>query len=112
MGFDFTLIAPLLPSHCRFSSVLGRGVSSLVNSSVFLSMIVQQPVVILVFSEEGVGACPSTPPSWLMSFSFISDLIFMISFLLLALGFFCSSFSNCFRCKVRLFIRDVSCFYM
>ena len=45
-----------------------------------------------------------------ISFSFISNLIFMISFLLLTLGFFCSSFSNCFRCKVRLFIWDVSCF--
>ena len=38
-----------------------------------------------------------------ISFSFISDLIFMISFLLLTLGFSCS-FTNCFRCKVRLFI--------
>ena len=64
MGFDFTLIAPLLPSHCGFSSVLGRGVSSLVKSRVFLSMIVQQPVVILVLSQEGVRARPSTPPSW------------------------------------------------
>ena len=44
------------------------------------------------------------------SFSFISYLIFMISFLLLTRGFFCSSFSNCFRCKVRLFIWDFSCF--
>ena len=67
MGFDFTLIAPLLPSHCGFSSVLGRGVSSLVKSSVFLSMIVQQPVVILVLSQEGVRAHPSTPPYWLIS---------------------------------------------
>ena len=33
-----------------------------------------------------------------ISFSFISDLIFMI--LLLTFGFFCSSFSNCFRCKL------------
>ena len=35
--------------------------------------------------------------------SFISALIFMISFLLLTLGFFISSFSSCFRCRVRLF---------
>ena len=35
-----------------------------VSSSVFLSMIVQQLVVILVFSKEGVRACPSTRPSW------------------------------------------------
>ena len=67
MGFDSTLIAPLLPSHCGFSSVLGRGVSSLVKSRVFLSMTVQQPVVTLVLSQEGVRARPSTPPSWLIS---------------------------------------------
>ena len=40
-----------------------------------------------------------------ISLSFISDLIFMISFLLLTLGIFCcSSFSSCFRCEVMLFI--------
>ena len=27
MGFDFTVIAPLLPSHCGFSFVFGCGVS-------------------------------------------------------------------------------------
>ena len=36
----------------------------LVSSSVFLSLIVQQVVVILVLSQEGMSACPSTPPSW------------------------------------------------
>ena len=41
---------------------------------------------------------------------FISALIFMISFLLLSLGFVYSSFSSCFRYKVRLFIRYFSCF--
>ena len=39
-----------------------------------------------------------------VSFAFISALIFKISFLLLILGFFISSFSSCFRCRVRLFI--------
>ena len=67
MGFDFTVIVPLLPSHCGFSFVFGCGVSFLVSSSVFLSMIVQQLVVILVFSQEGVRACPSTPPSLFQS---------------------------------------------
>jgi len=38
-----------------------------------------------------------------VSFAFISALNFKISFLLLTLGFFISSFSSCFRCKVRLF---------
>ena len=66
MGFDFTVIAPLLASHCGFSFVFGCGVSFLVSSSVFLSMIVQQLVVILVFSQEEVRARPSTPPSWFL----------------------------------------------
>ena len=37
-------------------------------------------------------------------------LIFIISFLLLVLGFVCCSFSGSFRCKVGLFIWDFSCF--
>ena len=61
MGFDIFVIAPLLPSHCGFSFVFGCGISFLVSSSVFLSMIVQQLVVIPV--PEGVSECPSTPPS-------------------------------------------------
>ena len=64
MGFDFTVIVPLLPSLCGFSFVFGGGVFFLVSSSVFLLMIVQQLVVILVFSQEGVRACPSALPSW------------------------------------------------
>ena len=56
MGFDFIVIAPLLPSHCGFSFVFTCGVSFLVSSSVFLLMSVQQLVVIPVFSKEGVRA--------------------------------------------------------
>ena len=58
MGFDFTVIAPLVPSHCGFSFVFGCGVSILLSSIVFLSMIVQQLVVVPVLSQEGVSACP------------------------------------------------------
>ena len=54
MGFDSTVIAPLLPSHCCFSFVFGCGVSFLVSSSIFLSMIFQQLVVIPVLSQERV----------------------------------------------------------
>ena len=54
MGFDFIVIAPLLPSHCGFSFIFGCGVYFLVSSSVLLSMIVQQLVVIPVLSQEGV----------------------------------------------------------
>ena len=50
-GFDFIVITPLLLSHCGFSFVFGCGVSFLVSSSVFLSMTVQQLVVILVLSQ-------------------------------------------------------------
>ena len=63
MGFDFIVIAPLLLSHCSFPFVFGCGVSFLVSPSVFLLMIVQQLVVILVLSQEGVSARPSTLPS-------------------------------------------------
>ena len=45
-----------------------------------------------------------------LSFAFISALIFKIYFLLLTLGFFISSFSSCFRCRVRLFVYLFSCF--
>jgi len=45
-----------------------------------------------------------------VSFTFVSALIFKISFLLLTLGFFISSFSSCFRGRVRLFIWPFSCF--
>ena len=45
-----------------------------------------------------------------VSFAFISALTFKIYFLLLTLGFFISSFSSCFRCRVRLFIWLFSCF--
>ena len=38
-----------------------------------------------------------------VSFAFIYSLIIKISFLLLTLGFFISSFPSCFRCRVRLF---------
>ena len=52
MGFDFIVIAPLLPSHCGFSFVFGCGVSFLLSSSVFLSMIIQQLVLLLHFKEK------------------------------------------------------------
>ena len=63
MGFYFIVIVALLPSHCGFPFVFGCGVSFLVSSSVLLSMIVQQLVVIPVLLQEGMRACPSTAPS-------------------------------------------------
>ena len=54
MGFNFIMIASLLPSHFSFSFVFGCGVSFLVSSSVFLLVIVKQLIVILVLSQKGV----------------------------------------------------------
>ena len=48
MGFDFTVIVPLLLSHCDFFFVFGCGVSFLVSSSVLMSMIVQQVVLVIL----------------------------------------------------------------
>ena len=45
-----------------------------------------------------------------VSFPFISAWILKFSFLLLSLGFFISSFSSCFRCRIRLFIWLYYCF--
>lgn len=64
MGFDFVVIVPLLPSHCGFFFLSGRGVSFLVGSSVFLSMVAQQLVVILVLLQEEMSTRPSTLPSF------------------------------------------------
>ena len=44
-----------------------------------------------------------------VSFAFISALSFKISFLLLTLGFFISSFSSCFRCSVQFSSVTHSC---
>ena len=64
MGFDFIVIVPLLLSGCGFSFVFGRGVYFfLVDSSIVLSMVIQQLVGILVFSQEEMSASPSTLPS-------------------------------------------------
>ena len=47
IGLDFIMVVPLLPFSCVFSFVLGCGVSFfLVGSSVFLSVVVHQLVVI------------------------------------------------------------------
>ena len=52
MGYYFIVIAPLLPSHCGFSFVFGHGVSFLVSSSVFLSMIVSCDSGVLARGSE------------------------------------------------------------
>ena len=59
-------------------------------------MIVQQPVVILVLSQEGVRARPSTPPSWLIPIFFLK-FIYLFIYLWLHWVFIaaCRLFSSC-----------------
>ena len=59
--------------------------------------------ILCVFSKNYLLALLIFAMVFFVSFSFISALILRMSFLLLTLGFFISSFSSCFRCRVRLF---------
>ena len=59
--------------------------------------------ILFVFSKKQLLVLLMFAIVFFDSISFISALIFMISFLLLTLGFVCSSFSSSFRCQVRLF---------
>ena len=66
--------------------------------------------ILLIFSKNQLLALLVFAMVSFVSFGFISALIFKISFLLLNLGFFISSFSSCFGSRVRLFIWLFSCF--
>ena len=66
--------------------------------------------ILFIFSKNQLLALLIFTMVFFVSFAFISALIFKISFLQLTLGFFISSFSSCFRCRVRLFIWLFSCF--
>ena len=67
VGFDFIIIVPLVPSCCSHYFVLDMGYLFLVGSSILLSLVVQQLVVILVFSQKEMSARHSTLPSWIRS---------------------------------------------
>ena len=67
------------------------------------------PILFLLSKNQHLALLIFTVVS-VVSFAFISALIFKISFLLLTLGFSNSSFSSCFSCRVRLFIWLFSCF--
>ena len=60
--------------------------------------------ILFIFSKNQLLVLLIFATVFFVSISFLSTLIFMISFLLLTLGFVCSSFSSFFRCKVRLSI--------
>ena len=66
--------------------------------------------ILFTFSKKQLLALLIFAMVSLVSFAFISALIFKIYFFLLTLGFFISSFSSCFRCRARLFIWLFSCF--
>ena len=65
-GVTLNMILPLLPSCRGFFFALGCAVSSLGGIQHLLSMVVQQRVVILEFSQEKMSACPSSPPVFFM----------------------------------------------
>ena len=67
--------------------------------------------ILFIFSKNHILVLLIFTTVSFVSFSIISAWIFMISFLLLILGLFCSSFSSCFRCKVRLSIQCFSSFF-
>ena len=58
--------------------------------------------ILFIFSKNQLLVLLIFVIVFFVSISFISALIFTISFLLVTLGFVCSSFSSSFRCKVIL----------
>ena len=102
--------APLcffLPSGTPISRILDLWVlyhrSSFLSSSFYYwAYLVNGLSILFIFSKNQLLVLLIFAIVFFVSISFISALIFMISFLLLALGFVCSSFSSSFRCKVRL----------
>ena len=69
MGFDSNAISPLLPSCWGFFLALDVGYLFLVGSNILLSMVVQQWVAILEFSQEKMSTHPSTLRSCLLEHS-------------------------------------------
>ena len=75
----------------------------LFDSSLFFLMSLANGLSILFyFSKNQLLALLIFAVVSFVCFAFISALNFKISFLLLTLGFFISSFSSCFRCSVQL----------
>ena len=70
----------------------------------FLMRLANGLSILFIFSKNQLLALLIFAMVSFVSFAFISALIFKIYFLPLTLGFFISSFSSCFRCRVRLFI--------
>ena len=93
--------------------ILGISVGSIVNSPFsflilltffffFLMNLAKGLSILFIFTKNQLLVSLIFAIVLFVSVSFISALIFMISFLLLTLGFVCSSFSTFFRYKARL----------
>ena len=87
------LICFYFPSPCRAPFLLTF--EFLLSPLFFLMDLGKGLSIFLTFSKNQL---------FIVSISFISALIFMISFLLLILNFFCPSFSSCLKQKFRLLI--------
>ena len=70
----------------------------------FLRILAKGSSILFIFSKNPLLVSLIFVIVFFDTILFISALIFMISFLLLTLGFVCFSLSSCFRCKVKLFI--------
>ena len=76
----------------------------------FLMSLVKGSSIIFIFSKNKLLDSLIFSIIFKDSIWFIFALIFIISLLMLTLGFVCCSFSSSFKCKVRLFIWDFSCY--
>ena len=88
---------------CDVSCIFSFSISNFIDLSshcFFLMSLDKHLSILFIFSEKQLLVSLIFSIVFFISISFISALIFMISFLLLTLGFVCSSFSSCFRCKL------------
>ena len=76
----------------------------------FLMSLAKSLSILFIFSKNQLSVLLTFSIVFFVSISFISALIFMISFLLLTLGFVCS-FSSCFRYKVRCLFLRLGCLF-
>ena len=75
-------------------------------SLLFLMNVANGLTILFIFSKNHLLVLVIFAIVSFVSFQFISALIFMISFLLLTLGFFVPSFSSYFRCAAAKFLQS------
>ena len=94
---------------CDFSFFIS-GFVTWVFSLLFMVSLTRGLSILFTFSKSQLLVWLILCIVFWISILLISSLIFMISFLLLTSGFSCSSFSNSFRCWVKLSFWDFSSF--